>query len=664
MARASKAPLFVASRPRPVSRAARDQPVTGVRAPRPGTAQPEPRRGFLGQLPYVLWPCSVALWAFGIARTDVSNLGSYGLLSVLPAAFYLGIALLVVSSVLELRAPRPNPWRLALHVGALAVMLYGTAPLVYPEGRYSWLYKTVGVVQYIDTHGRLNPSIDIYQNWPGFFALMAWFDKVAGVSSPLVYAKWAQLTFELAALPLLYLAYGGLKLSVRQRWVGLFLFTASNWIGQDYLSPQALSYMLSLGIMAVALKWLYTDEPRRGPRPYPAEHTRRQEMMAVAAIVLLFSVTVFTHQLTPYMVVVQLGVLAVVRRLRPRWLPVLLAAIALGFLAPRFGYINSHYGILSNLGKLFRNARPPSLSSSGPVPFSQTTIEHCADALSVGIWGLAAVGAWHRRRTGQPILGTVLLTVSPALLLALVAYGTEGTLRVYLFSLPWAAALAASALSPAGAVDSGHTTRHAQPGRFARASRRRQKTRDWRDPVMPRVGLRATATAGALVLALALFLPAFFGDDEFNVMSPAEVAVTASFLQNAQAGPIYCPIDNAPLADTGNYSLFPITNMWGQYGILSRLPAGANLAAKLAADALNLTKGEGPAYVVITPSMIAYDKAYQVGPANAIADLTNQLRHSGYWVQITDYHGTEIYEMPATLRLIHGQATKASKKKS
>ena len=61
---------------------------------------------------------------------------------------------------------------------------------------------------------------------------------------------------ELATLPLLYLAYEALSLGVRQRWVALMLYSSSNWIGQDYYSPQALGTLLSLGIMAIALRWL------------------------------------------------------------------------------------------------------------------------------------------------------------------------------------------------------------------------------------------------------------------------------------------------------------------------------------------------------------------------------------------------------------------------
>ncbi len=166
------------------------------------------RTGFLspGNPLYKQWhisdallPISLVMWAVGVARTDTKVLGPYGLLSVLPPVFYAAIALLIVSVAIELTRQQLSHWRMSVHAAALVVMLYATAPIVYSQGRYSWLYKTVGVVQYMGAHGSVNQQIDIYQSWPGFFAFAAWFDKVAGVSSPLAYAKWAQLVVELGS---------------------------------------------------------------------------------------------------------------------------------------------------------------------------------------------------------------------------------------------------------------------------------------------------------------------------------------------------------------------------------------------------------------------------------------------------------------------------------
>jgi len=118
-----------------------------------------------------LLPLSLALWGIGVSRTNINNLDPYGLPAVLSPIFYAGLALLIVSAGIEFSQRLLSPMRLAMHAVALVVILYGTAPLIYSEGRYAWLYKTIGVTQYVDAHGALDRTIDIYQNWPGFFAL-------------------------------------------------------------------------------------------------------------------------------------------------------------------------------------------------------------------------------------------------------------------------------------------------------------------------------------------------------------------------------------------------------------------------------------------------------------------------------------------------------------
>jgi hypothetical protein len=333
-------------------------------------------------------------------------------------------------------------------------MLYGTAALVYSQGRYSWLYKTIGVVQYVNANGQLNRTIDIYQNWPGFFAFAAWFGKIAGVASPLAYAKWAQLVFELAALPLLYLAYDALSMTARQRWLALLLYTGTNWIGQDYFSPQGLGTLLSLGIMAITLRWLYVRKSRTSPgvqagkdRAGKSSPSVRYPVLLGVALLIIYFVLSFEHELSPYILAVQIGALAVARLVRPRWLPVLLVAIALGYLAPRFGYVNSTYGLLNSIGNFFSNARPPALQG-GSVSTAQHAILRSQEALSLGMWFLAVVGVLLRRRAGRNVASLALLAFSPFITLAMLAYGQEGVLRVYLFSLPWTAALAALALVP------------------------------------------------------------------------------------------------------------------------------------------------------------------------------------------------------------------------
>jgi len=563
----------------------------------------------------------------------------------LPVVYYAGFAVLVVSAGAELARRSPSGWRLSLHAVALVVMLYGTAPLVYSQGRYSWLYKTVGVVQYVNAHGQLNRHIDIYQNWPGFFAFAAWFGKVAGVASPLSYAKWAQLAFELAALPLLYLIYDALSLSFRQRWLALLLFSAGNWIGQDYFSPQALGTVLSLGIMALAMRWLYlagSRNDRRSPRTASATTLVSSPWLICATIAALYFVLTFTHELSPYILVVQLGALAIAGLLRPRWLPIALAVIAIGYLIPRFAFVNTHYGVLDSIGNFFRNAEPPAFVA-GNVTGSQRFIERCAEVLSAGMWALAVLAIWLHRRSGRRVLGLALLAFTPVIVLAVQAYGQEGILRVYLFSLPWTVALVASVLAPGGEPTAKPAVKSA-----ARPTAEPATEPASADRSVAHRRFAWDAVRGPLVLgvAIALFFPAFFGDDSFNRMTQAEVGSVTSFLDKAAAGPVFAAIDNAPLAFTARYNVFPLTRIFGSYSLMKKSPVTAGIVNKITYDALSQTNGRAPAYVLITPSMIAYNQAYRVTGAESFAILLSALAHSSHWKLILNKGGTIIYEMP------------------
>ena len=599
-------------------------------------------------LPDLLLPASIAMWAYGVSITNVSHLGDYGLPPVLPIVFYAGIGLLVVSATIELLRTRLSPTRMGLHATALVVMLYGTAPLVYQAGRYSWLYKTIGVVQYVNTHGRLNTHIDIYQNWPGFFALAAYFDKVAGVASPLVYAKWAQLVFELAALPLLYIIYDALALSYKQRWVALMLYSAANWVGQDYFSPQALGTILSLGIMALAMRWLSagnfagvtkrTGEKTRRLHPGVKRAAKRTQLAAVGTAALLFLVLTFTHELSPYLLLVQLGVLMVPRLLRPRWLPFLFAAIALGYFVPHFEFVNNNFGIMASIGNFFGNVAPPSSSTAYIYPpHSEKVIEDCQRLLSLGMWALALLGAWMRRRSRRTVLTLLILTFSPFLLLGLVAYGNEGILRVYLFSLPWAAALVASAVAPVPRLE--QQIRADANLSQGHARKRRQR-------ITPRRLVDWLGVPVALAVALVLFFPSFFGDDGYNVQPQSEVTLMTELQQNYPPGPVYSATGDGAQEDTAQYDEFTWDVVWGDV-IPSGTLAKPNIAYTIAQSALSFTDGgETPAYVVVGPNMQNYSRAYGVTYAVSFQILLDSLAKAKYWKLLYQSDGTYIYELP------------------
>jgi hypothetical protein len=586
----------------------------------------------------ILLPVSLVFWALGVHNTDTSHLGQYGLVAALPLVFFVGLALLVVSTGWALAQQRLSPARLTANLAALLMMLYGTAPLLYGAARYSWTYKYIGVVQYINLHGHLNTSIDIYQNFPGFFAFAAWFDKVIGVQSPLAYAKWAQLAFEALTCLMLHFVFRALPLTDRERWLALFLYAGSIWIAQDYFSAQALGVVLSVGIFALTLtflrrevqaKWVLGVRRRlqpisrriRGSTPETDELaplvirsvSPAQEGAVVVAIGIIYFVLVFEHELSPYVVLIQLGALALIGEVRRRWIALLFAALVFGYLIPHFEFVNSHFGILKSLGNILQNAAPPS-SSLGKVPKGTLFSEEASRLLSVGMWGLSGIGALRRWRSGRPTLALVLLAYSPVFVFFGPSYGTEGILRVYLFSLPWTVCLAASAIKPVG----------------MRVSR-------W----------SALAAPAVLAVVIALFLPSFFGDDAVNVIPQSDVQGVLAFYQSARPGTIFSLADNAPGNINGRYNLFGSQTLYGPGGLIT----GPKLLISNAAAFTRVVKKndlnpDQPTYVLITKSMETYGVQYGFLDSSQLADLRRMLGRAPGWFRAYNAHGVTAFELP------------------
>ncbi|MGH7776536.1 MAG: hypothetical protein ACREPI_05085 [Candidatus Dormibacterales bacterium] len=584
---------------------------------------------------------ALCLWAVGIRSTDTGVLTGpwgtrqLGLLSGLPVAYFAGFAVLLASGGSLLAARRLSGPRLALHVAALVLMLHGTAPLIYPTARYSWTYKHIGVTQYIAVHGSLGSRVDIYQSWPGLFALAAWFDKVAGVSSPLAFAAWSQLFFNLVACLEIGFAIRALPLTERERWLALLLFVVGNWVDQDYFAPQAVAFVMSMGVMAIALHWLQDDRPpawlpgaaRRGAEklrwsgdrdPGVFDAGPRSRAVALGALVVVYTALVAAHQLSPYVVVIQLGVLTLAGRLRPRWAVLLLLAIALGYLAPRFTVVNNTFGLLDAINHPFRNI----FNSTSRLPPGLEGRQFSADAaraLSAGIGALALFGIWRGRRAGRPIASMVLLAVSPVVVILLSTYGGEALYRTYLFSLPWMACLGAVALSPQAAL---------------------------------RASPRAVIPAAALILGAALIIPAYFGLDESTVIPPAEVTASRYFYAHARPGSALVGSPNFPFRLGSNYNRFIIGRSDSDPSFLNdrhlwhRMLGSKDLLVLASILHHYAPPGSGrSAYLVLSTGQSNYATMYGILPPGSMESLESALLLSPDWSVFYRNSDTIIFQL-------------------
>ena len=602
-----------------------------VSPPEPGApSAPASRRLRWPLTAQVLSLCAcVALWWFSVSWIRVGTLDDYGLLPVLPLSFFAALALLVASFVAAVCAPRPSEVVLAGHALALIVFLHGTMPLLFSEPFYPWVYKHVGVAEYIDLHGRLDASVDIYQNWPAFFALSAWFGRVAG-TRPLEYAAWAQVFFNACNLVLLRYVFGSLSRDLRLVWTAVFVFFSANWVAQDYFSPQAFAFTLSLGLCGVILHWLLIAPDRAwmarwlnraaafvarlgrrrrsgaAPEDEPAGSQRVGRRTARNVAIALFALIVTTHQLTPYMLIVGLGVLTFLGVVRPRLLVVLFTAMALGYLLPRLDFIQRYYGLLGSAGEPLLNIRTAAggayrLDAGAGEP-GRVLCAHAARLLSFTIWGLGLVGVVRRLRAGYKNLGVAALAAAPAVIVLGETYGGEAIYRVYLFSLPWFALLTAFALRPGGD--------------------------DWSS-------VRAVARLLLpLALLLGLFLPAYFGMAATNEVRPGEVAASQYFYDHAPPHSVLMLASpQFPVRLAGNYDQFRLTIGEGDPSLLTVKPSlrhkmlGARYVPVIA-QAMRDYAGGQPVYLVVSRNGKVTSQILHLLPRGSLDELERALSRS------------------------------------
>jgi hypothetical protein len=397
-------------------------------------------------------------WAYGVTQLRPSAIGDYGLLANANVFFVLGLAALMAGFVLELVRSSPRGWLLTLNLIGLIVAIHATIPIIYggtPE--YAWVYKHLGIISSFTHYGRITDPGNIYDQWPALFAAVAAISSLAHVNA-LSFAAWAPLAFELADALLLFAIFRLLVRDRRAAYLAVGLYEGLiAWVGQDYLSPQAFGFLLWLAIAYVILRWLRAPTPEpgtsgrigrlrtrlvAGATPAPAT-TRRQRLVALVLVAAIYFAIVAAHQLTPYVILAGVGALTLLDLLRPRWLVLLLAAIAGAYLAPRYGLISSNFGGLFSGGSPLQNA---SGSRGTYHAGGEALTAQIVHYLAAAMWLLALGAVVARRKTAGRVLIPALLAFSPFLILGAQSYGGEAIYRVYLFSAPWCALLIAGLL--------------------------------------------------------------------------------------------------------------------------------------------------------------------------------------------------------------------------
>jgi hypothetical protein len=300
--------------------------------------------------------------------------------------------------------------------------------------------------------------------------------------------------------------------------------------------------------------------------------------------------------------------------------------LALGYFVQHLAYLRSegHLAgspfdpreIIASLSNPFDNAHSAGFASTNPMPGRFLTALG-APALILGLWALGAIGALRRLRAGRRALMLAVLAASPALLAVGQNYGGEAIFRIYLFSLPWTAALAASALGP----------RHGR----------------WRTGTLLSVGV-------VLTTVVVLFMSAFYGSVELYRVRPGAVQASQYYFDHAPPGSVLGLVSpNVPGRVGANYDEFvkgsappPLSEAPAlQHRMLG--PADVAFVTRLYREHLKGTTGG--VFLSMSSDQETYVRVLGLMPAGALEGLDRALARSPDWSLFYRNGDAAIYQL-------------------
>lgn len=528
--------------------------------------------------PLVLGGLALVLWVAAITSADFSKMGLLGLETILGPAYWLGLAVAIGAFCGELVRPSMREGVMAALVAVLVLYVFGTACAIEPTASLATSYIHAGFVQFIYAHGYALNGFEAEFSWPGAFSMFAIVVSAMGLHSALDLLRWFPFAIELSYLaPLLVIAR---RCGVNRRagWLGVALFYLTNWIYQDYFSPQGLNLLFFLAVVALVL-WVWEPVPLAQPAPprlvdrarsglsalRPARllgnESRsvlapRRQLAVLFVLVVMIAASAMSHQLTPYAILLALVALLLTRRLGRPELVVITALLA-------FGWLNlgaSDYWI-GHLSDIFQFGQLSSLISSNVASRvtgspSHLMIIELRILLTIALFAVAAIGALRRATTSRSL---ELLAVSQFLVLGGQSYGGEGLLRVALLSGPFASLLAASAILPT------------RTGPLPAILERRVELRPLRVGVpipWPRRRLWVGLAAFCVALVFGVVTTVVRGgNDDYESFSNGEVAAAAYVYAHLSAGQTvgitapYVPLGYEEVGSVNVFDVVPSTTV-------------------------------------------------------------------------------------------------------
>jgi hypothetical protein len=262
--------------------------------------------------------------------------------------------------------------------------------------------------------------------------------------------------------------------------------------------------------------------------------------------------------------------------------------LTLAYLLPNLHYVIHNYGLFT------------SLNPASNIKHGHTTPSHVDffDANAGGLLSavlivlmLISAARLARLGDGNRALALLVLAVAPFGILFAQNYGGEGSLRVFLFSSPWRDVLIALGIV-----------------------------------TITRARLRAAAALCLCISLAYMFIPAFYGAEELNIIPAGEVTASEYFYAHAPARSVLVPAaEDFPTRSGARYLLMrPQSDVPALIGPESETRAFQNRplgAAQIPAMVSVIHEFSYSGFVVFAASGYEYAAIHDLTPPGALANL-------------------------------------------
>ena len=392
----------------------------------------------------------LVLWVISLFSIDLSKVNGLGFAAAFTPLTWAALVLAIAGSLVTVYfvpTTSANFWRLMVGALSLAIaVIHGTPMVLESAPRFFEAYNHVGFIDYIAQTGQHSVELNNRLSWFGAFGAGATLSGTAGLPHLFGAIRVFPWLFAMVILLPVHSILTKFVADQRARAAALLLFIIGNWIGQDYFSPQAIAYFMSMTTVALILHLA----PSSGPsvRRLKAWWANRRSPVAPLILATLFTVAiVLAHQLSPVMLIamVLVVVLSGATSLRSFWL-IVVAIFLTWFTVGGYFFWGGHLALLFGVHQ----------ESNQSVSLTTIIAQNLTDRLQhggleffvaiarVGLAGVyLSLGAWStwkgRRSRELRILGV--LSIAPFFFLGATGYGGEALLRAVFFALPFLSGL-------------------------------------------------------------------------------------------------------------------------------------------------------------------------------------------------------------------------------